>query len=165
MYLLPYSVPFFFSGIILFAMGLYAWNIMRNDRAGIAFGAVLCLSAFWAVIQGMDMMTFEPWLKLIWLRMRVPVIELLSISMLVLTARYTMHDSWPSPSRLAALSLVPVLTAILLWSDKQPLFREVTGAADAPFPLLLFRNGPWFWVHAGFCYGLHAAALARMPPS
>ncbi len=147
MYYTPYSVPFFFSAVILCAMGLYAWNIMRNDRVGIAFGAVLYLSAFWAVIQGMDMMTLESSLKIVWLKMRPPVIELLSISMLVLTLRYTMRDSWLSPPRLAALMLVPASTVILLWTESlHPLFR----------------NGHWFWFHAVFCYGLHATALVLL---
>ncbi len=161
MYYTPFSVPFFFSALILCGMGLYAWNIMRHDSIGVAFGGVLYLSAFWAVIQGMDMMTLDPWLKLTWLKMRPPIIELLSISVLVLTIRYTRHDALFSPSRLAALLAVPLLTVIVLWTDRlEPLFLTFTVAGSDG--LLVTRNGPWFWVHAAFYYGMHTLAMALL---
>jgi PAS domain S-box-containing protein len=75
---------------------------------------------------------------------------------------YSGRGRWLLPTGLLALSLMPVATLVLLWTNPTHGLVQTSVTLDpaGPYPGLATTHGFWFWLHIGYSYALIAAALA-----
>ncbi len=158
-----YSLPFFFSAAVLCGLAAYVRRL-RGVRAAIPFQVAMLFAALIAITQGMDIVSVDLPHKLVWLKLRSPAIAFLAVALLAMAVEHTQHGAWLTRSRLALLCAVPLLTALVVWINAlHPLFRHnYRLVATGPFPLALFDSGPWFFVHAAFCYAVDTAAVVLL---
>jgi signal transduction histidine kinase len=71
-------------------------------------------------------------------------------SFLVFTLVYTHRESWIRWQSVVLLSVIPVLTVIILWTDPyHGLFFAGKRPPDATF---FHDGGPWFWIYITYAY-------------
>jgi len=95
------------------------------------------------------------------------------VAWLALALQISDRGEWLTRRNLALLSVEPLITAVLAWTDPMHglMRRDIHLDTAGPFPVIAKTFGPWFWVHAAYTYLLLAAtlillidALRRAPP-
>jgi signal transduction histidine kinase/PAS domain-containing protein len=142
------------------AVGLLAAN--RRDAAGArALAVVMALVAEWCLSTALETMTIDFQAKLVWAKAEYIGITATPLALLVFTGRYTGQDRWLKLPVVAFLSVIPVATLLLDWTD------ELHGLVHTKRELVqgtLFNSwrvsyGPVFWVNAVYQYAVLAAAV------
>jgi signal transduction histidine kinase len=65
---------------------------------------------------------------------------------------YTHRERWINRATLGLLTIEPVITLILLWTD--PLHGVFFDGKRTPDSSTIFDGGPWFWTHVVYSYGI-----------
>ena len=145
-YLLP------IVGAIHVGLGVYAFRF-RKVPAAFPFGVAMFLAAIWAFALAMELVSSSLSDKILWSNLRIPATSMLAVTWLIMSIRHA-RLPWLNSRRIAALFIVPAITATLLWTGVySALYRynfrlDVTGF----FPTLIADTGPWYWI-GGALYG------------
>jgi len=136
--------------------GALAWYTWRNRRAtGVTPFSLLMLILFeWGLTYILHLAATELPLKVLWLNISFIGVVATPVAWLTFAFEYTGRQVWINARRLAMLSIIPLTTLIIIFTDKRHhLFRTSESLArEGGFLLLNTTNGPWFWVHAAYTY-------------
>lgn len=93
--------------------------------------------------------------KLFWGRFQYLGIVSVPVFWFVFNVQYAHRGHWITPSRWLGLSILPLITFLLLWTNEWHglVWQRVSLSAE-PFSALDVSYGPWFWVHTVFSYFL-----------
>ncbi|MCX6093631.1 MAG: diguanylate cyclase [Candidatus Bipolaricaulota bacterium] len=66
--------------------------------------------------------------------------------------QYSYHGKWLTAKRLFALTVIPIATCALLWTNQWHGVVQTSVSLDTsgPFPAIAKSFGPWFWVYYGY---------------
>ena len=160
MQLSPYVFLHLLSAAFLGGLGLYCW-LYRTVPVTASIAQVMLLCAGMALDYAFDLSSSTLPAKLFWMKGRFFFLAVVPVFWLVMIVRYVGQEALVTRRRLIALFVVPVITIVLAWtSDHHPLFRYDYRLDDSGlFPILLWKGGPWYWVHICYSYGLFAVSL------
>jgi PAS domain S-box-containing protein len=162
MQLTPYILPQLFSAAILIGLGVYGLRLRRLPVA-LPFSAAMLLTAGWVLTFALDLLSPGLEAKVFWMRWRFTFVSVTPVAWLVMTAVYTQHLQFARGRWLAALLVVPCITTALIWtSGAHDLLRYDYHLHLEPsglFTALSWRNGPWFYAHLAYSYGLFLACV------
>src|SRR5207302_390629 len=73
---------------------------------------------------------------------------------LAFAAHYTRHDRWLTPRARALLSVIPLTTLALVFTNEAHglIWSKITLDTSGPFATMYIEYGNWFWVHTAFSY-------------
>lgn len=71
---------------------------------------------------------------------------------LLFTLHYTQREHWATRRLTLLLTLEPLLTLLILWTD--PLHGLFFAGLRTPDSSTIFAGGPWFWLHIVYTYGM-----------
>ena len=149
-----YSLLLFISGVIAIWHAVAAWR--RPVPITRAIPILLLGMAWWSLTYALHWSTAPRPTPYFWLDATYLGVVILPTAFFIFTLRYTGRDLWLTPRWLFLLSVVPVLTLILLWTDgNHGLFF---GGHRSPASTM-FDGGPWFWVNTIYTYGLIFASV------
>ncbi len=142
---------------VAFTAMLVAWR--ERDEPGalplvvLLLGACLWLSSYLFSLQASTVGGQILWNEIAWVGVMIVPVAWLAFAM-----EYTGRDRYATPTHLAALSVVPLVTvALALTSESHSLLYQQTEMVPFQGQLLLNRvPGPWFWVVTGYTYVLLA---------
>ena len=166
--MLPLAIAAAISG----ALSWYTWRNRRTSGAT-PFSVLLFILFEWEVCYILHLAATEFSSKQFWLNMSFLGVVSTPVAWLTFAVEYTGGKAWINPRRLAILSIIPLTTLIIIFTNNtHHLFRTTeTMAAEGGFLLINSTNGAWFWVHAAYTYvlimiGLFliVRALLRWPP-
>lgn len=149
----PYTVLSLISTAISVLLGALAWR--RRYASGAAqFIALAAAVAVWTFgyafeLAGADLATIIWWAKFEYIGIvSVPVAWLLT------ALAYTGRDQWMQLPRLLALSVIPFITLVLVWTNELHGLIWETVQIDTSGAFAMFRPtyGVWFWVHTFYSY-------------
>ena len=85
-----------------------------------------------------------------------------TLSWLVFVLHYTGRAKWLTRRTYVLLAIMPILTQIVIWTNSihQLFWSSVTLSDSGGFVVLTTIDGPAFWVHAVYSYGLLLVANA-----
>ena len=93
--------------------------------------------------------------------MKLPFVAFTALGVLMYVLRFYGLEGYYSGPVVACLSVCPLMTTLLaVTSSSHELIR--TGFSivlTSPFHIAAGSRGPWFWVHAGYCYVLILISL------
>jgi PAS domain S-box-containing protein len=146
--------------LILAALAVAAISIMLIRREAMAsriFGFLLGVVGIWAFGYGMELMhdTLEE--MLFWINIEYIGVGLIPALWFLFCVSYSGHDDWLTFGKIAAVSALPVMTVLMVWTNEYHYFHYSSVAVDTtsgPFPLLDFEEGPWYWIHTAYFYVL-----------
>ncbi len=148
------------SALAAAAVGFYAWRQRRVPGAR-AVTVISLTATAWALANALEMAGADLPTKLFWANVQYACYGTLPLASLALALHYAGRGQWLTRRRLAWLTVIPLVTLVLVWTDFPPgLVRQNVYLDSAgPFPVIGKTYGPWFWVFATYSYGLFSVAV------
>ncbi|MFW5991686.1 MAG: histidine kinase N-terminal 7TM domain-containing protein [Halanaerobiaceae bacterium] len=157
---ISYIIPLLISFIILMSLAVYGYK-HRSVRGARAFTICMLIGSLWALGNGLEMAGVELATKLFWANLQYIAYTFAPVVWLVMVLQFTDRADWINRRNILIMSIIPVVTIILVWTD--PLYGLVrTNFAldtSGAFSVINKDYGPFFWVHFGYCYLLNFATV------
>lgn len=143
---LPYSVPLLVITFLLIALAYYIWR-RRAVPGSWALLALALGAAEWALGYALEISMVGSDAALVWARLQYIGIMSMPIAWLAFALVYSGHTRWLRRWLFAALSIVPILTNVLVWTNDWHglIWPAVTIDNRGLAPILSFDHGPAFW--------------------
>src|SRR5688572_28860291 len=117
----------------------------------------LCLAAAeWAFTYALEIDSPELPAKVFWSKLEYLGITAGPLCWLAFALYYTRRGRFLTPRVWALLSIIPLVTVGLVFTNEAHglIWREITLDTGGPFPTLRIEYGNWFWVHTASSYML-----------
>ena len=124
--------------------------------------AVLALAvAVWQLGYAFELWSVDREIKLAWGKFQYLGIVIIPTAWLAVPLQYTGRKSWLSRRGLLLLSIVPLATLILAWSNEAHglIWESVTSDTVGSLSILVYTHSPAFWAFAGYSYLLLLAGM------
>lgn len=148
-----------FSFFLIFAtFAVFAISVMlirREAMASRVFGVLLTFLGIWAFGYAMELKHSTLSEMLFWIKIEYIGIGLIPALWFLFCVTYSGHEDWLTKGRIAAVSALPVVTVLMVWTNEYHYLHYASVAVDTtsgPFPLLDFEEGPWYWIHTLYFY-------------
>jgi len=142
-----------------------AW-VMRRMQSPTAPASVLLFLALsvWLVAQGLEFLMRSPQDRILASKLAYLGIVFVPLSVLFVAARATRRDRWIDPTTRVLVSIVPVCSLLLVWSNELHgwIWDELVYRTDLPVPKMVYGHGPAFWVLALYSYALLGIATVML---
>jgi PAS domain S-box-containing protein len=159
----PYIVPLVSASGLAFAVAGVAWW-RRAAPGGVALALLMLAAGEWALAYAVHWAAADVPGKVFWLKAFMPGNVSIPALFLVFVCSYANYEHWLTRRNLGLLSLEPLITLGLVWSNEThglfwaQLWLEPHGALS-----VLGRTfGPWFAVHITYSYLLIALAVGLL---
>lgn len=123
--------------------------------AGVAAFSILMLAiAEWTVGYALELAGADIPTKIFWVGIESLGIGIVPAAWLILALQYTGRIKWLTPRLLVLLSIEPLITVVLVWTnDFHHLIQsheklEITSA----FTVLVVTRGTWYWINVTYSY-------------
>jgi hypothetical protein len=133
----PYTNMFIILSLISAVLGVYIWKRFRGLEA--VMGALLiCASVEWTLASLLQLGSVAASAKLFWNQVKYIGMVALPVSWVLLTASYTGHEKWMNRRNIIFLSLIPVITLILTFTNEAHglIWRSTTLDTESPLVVL-----------------------------
>jgi PAS domain S-box-containing protein len=92
--------------------------------------------------------------KITWAQVQYLGIVIVPLGWLAFALQYTGRAKWLTRRNMILLSILPVTTLVLVWTNKHHrLIWSDTGLdISGPYTMLDLTHGPWFWVNVAYTY-------------
>src|SRR5215213_5665421 len=117
MYLLPYTIIFEITALLAVVVGVFAWR-QRQVPSARALEWLAWALTIWALFYTVELAvpTFEA--KLLAAQLQYLGIICVPLAWLTFTRQYAGDHRWPSHPTFALLSIIPLITLGLVWSNQ-----------------------------------------------
>jgi PAS domain S-box-containing protein len=158
--------------------GLSIWTVViartrRGVPGGTAFGWMMAAVALWSVTSAIHTLVDDRELRIIISKFQYFGIAPIGVLWLLFTTQYS-RIAWPARRVLqVAVWIVPVTTLLLAVTNEQHhlYWSSIDEVNTNVGTRLVYRGGPWYWIHAGYSYALIligtatlVRGLRRFPP-
>src|SRR5436309_85473 len=149
----PYIFPVVIAGVISAGLALYAWR--RRLMAGVVPFSILMLAvAVWTLGYALELAGGDIPTKIFGLGIEYLGIVIVPTAWLALALQYTGRTKWLTPRLLVLLSIEPLITLVLVWTNNMhhlwntKVGLEITNA----FTVLVITRGLWYWINVAYSY-------------
>jgi PAS domain S-box-containing protein len=149
----PYLFPVVLAATLSAAIALFAWR--RRSIVGVAPFSILMLAiAEWSLGYALELAGADIPTKLFWVPIEYLGIVIVPAAWLTLALQYTGRTKWLTPRLLVLLSIEPLITLVLAWTnDIHHLISAKVGLEiSSAFTVLVITRGTWYWINVGYSY-------------
>ncbi len=148
----PYIIPLVLAAILSTSVALVIWR-QHTVETNIAALTMLIIAA-WCIGYALEISSHSLSLKILWGKVQYLSIATLPVAWVVFALYFTHQESWLTTGRLVWLSVIPLTTIILVWTNEWHglIWAETGLATTGPFVSLDVSYGAWFWGHWFFSY-------------
>ncbi len=120
------------------------------------FGFMMLGIAIWALSYGLELSSTSLEQMLFWINVEYLGIAFIPAFWLLFLLKFTGKDKWLHPKYFYAFMLLPLITLLMVWTNKYHHLHYTSVGLDnsGPFPLLSLEIGPWYIVHTIYFYTL-----------
>ncbi|MBU7025852.1 MAG: PAS domain S-box protein [Theionarchaea archaeon] len=149
----PYTIPLIVAAAITTISAVYIWQRHRVAAAKTAALALLA-GAGWVVGYALEQAAADLHTKILWYRVELLSVIIMSITWLVFTLQYTGHEKWVNRRSVVFLSSIPAITLILVFTNEYHglMWSRVVLTTEGLFVVSEFVHGMWFWIHTTYSY-------------
>ncbi|MGD1994410.1 MAG: histidine kinase N-terminal 7TM domain-containing protein, partial [Anaerolineae bacterium] len=129
----------------------------RHPASGAGCLAVLMSGVtIWSLGYGLELTSVDPTYKLLWARLQYLGIVSVPVIWLLFALQYVGREDRLTPRNVALLSVLPLLTLLLVWTNDHHLliWRERTLISGDGFSFFDYEYGPALWVYIAYAYAL-----------
>src|SRR5215213_3904519 len=151
----PYTMIFEFTTLLAVVVAVFAWR-QRHVPSARALEWLAWSLAIWALFYTVELLAPRFEAKLLAARLQYIGIVCVPLAWLTFTRQYAGNHHWPTRRGFALLSIVPLITLGLVWTNDlhSLVWSSVSIEAASRWPGLEIEHGPWFWVHTLYSYAL-----------
>lgn len=149
----PYTLLLVLGAIISLGLALYAWR--RRTAPGAVTFIVLALSvAGWCLGYSLEILSADLAAKIFWAKIQYFGIAALPVAWMTFALQYIRRDAWLNRRNLLLLSIIPVITILLVWTNETHglIWSQIGLNTDGPFPAMEVSYGAWFWIQWVYAY-------------
>lgn len=149
-----YSIILIICGLITLYMCV---RIFRRYEIVVRwFGFMMLGIAIWALSYGLELSSTSLEQMLFWINVEYLGIAFIPAFWLLFLLKFTGKDKWLNPKYFYAFMLLPLLTLLMVWTNKYHHlhYKSISLDDSGPFPLLNLETGPWYIVHTIYFYTL-----------
>lgn len=130
---------------------------LKDDRNR-SFFALTIADIGWLIANWLEAVWPTRSGTVLWMQIAFIFITTLPVAWLEYTIRISGRDHHHPAIRIASLSLVPVVTIIIVFTNSyhSMFWSELRFTSVLGMPFIHSDFGPWFWVHAAYSYSLIA---------
>ena len=156
----PYSAVLSVTAIVAAYLAVIVWN-RRSAPGTRPLALINVAAAFWELTYALMWASPDLGAEIFWLNATYLGVVIIPTAYLVFVLQFSGHDRWLTPRRLALLSIEPVLTLILVWTNPYHhwFYTSFSQEQAGPFVVLLWKRGLWFWVNVAYSYPLLLVAF------
>jgi PAS domain S-box-containing protein len=149
----PYVIPLIAAAIISAALAIHAWR-RRPTPGAVTFAVMMLAVCEWTLGYALELSSATLTAIVFWAKVEYLGIVAGPVAALALALEYTGRERRLTPRSLVLLSIVPVVTLLLVWTNDFHglIWRTVGLDTNTPFALLSVTYGAWFLVHALYSY-------------
>ncbi|MEP7188937.1 MAG: histidine kinase N-terminal 7TM domain-containing protein, partial [Roseiflexaceae bacterium] len=153
MHVLSYMFIFEVTTLLAVVVAVFAWR-RRHVPSARALEWLAWSVVIWALFYTVELLVPGLEAKLLTARLQYLGIIGVPLAWLVFTRQYAGSHHWPSRRTFALLSVIPLFTLGLVWTNDLHglVWSSVSLNSDNPLPALEIKHGPWFWVHLLYSY-------------
>ena len=150
----PYAFALVVSTVAAIYVSIVAWGrrTAPGARPLMALGGAI---ATWTLTYAIHFLVLTEQARFFWLRATYLGVLAVPTAFLVFSIQYANRGHWLKKRVVALLTIEPVLTFILLWTDP---WHNLFFGGNQPVGMIM-NGGPWFWVNVFYSYGLILFAM------
>lgn len=152
----PFIWPLAVSATVTAALAVYALR-HKNVRGALPFGVCMLLTALWSGGYALETAGADLKTMLFWIKVQSIAYSFNPVVWLMMVFLFIERDRWVTRRNILLLLALPVLTAVLAWTNNlhglmwQNIHLDLGGLS----PVVAKTYGPWFWVIAAYSYFLN----------
>ncbi len=160
---LIYALPAFISGIAAAILAFTIWR-RRPSQPAAALSVYLLSVAVWSVAYSLQLLSHTLEQQTVWSKMGYLGPAGVSLAGLLFVLQYSGLNEWVRTPRVLLLSVIPVATQILAWTNgyHHLIWRRTWLDFRGPFPMMGRSHGPWYWVFLVYGYTLCLIAIVLL---
>lgn len=144
-----YTVVLFVTACISLATAAMLWKRRSNSSAVPLF--IFMVGVFvWSLSYAFFWLSKDPHSQVFWLNFTYFGVVIVPVSFLVFTLDYTSYRNWITRKVLLVLTVEPIITLFLLWTD--PLHGLFFDGKRVASTSTILDGGVWFWMHVIYSY-------------
>ncbi|MFB6083991.1 MAG: histidine kinase N-terminal 7TM domain-containing protein [Halorientalis sp.] len=154
-----YTIPLWIVAIA--GAGLAALTAYYHEQKGAyELFALFVGAVFWAGGYAMEFSVAQPQMKIFWYKIHFLGSAIVPTAIFIIALRFTGRDDLIRPKYLAALAVVPVVTAVLILTshDLWVTLHFMPQPPEAVWPLT-HEFGPWYYFYAYYSLAIAVAAI------
>jgi len=142
-----YYTPLILAIILSSVIMVYSWRYRRESH-GRAFFILSLAVVWWAFFNILEYSSVSLAMKTFWVDVEYIGVETVMVAWLCVVANFTGQSKWVTPLSILLLSVIPVITIILLWTNSLHGLMRYNAVLDTngPFSIIKKEYGLWFWV-------------------
>jgi diguanylate cyclase (GGDEF)-like protein/PAS domain S-box-containing protein len=154
------AVPIFLAAIFTLTFSIFIIN-RKFAVASIPLAALNTAVTIWSVSYLFELLLIKPAAKYFWLQLEYLGIVSIPVFWLLFCFAYTQNRPMPSKKILFLLSIVPVITLLLVFTNSRHglIWSEISSQSSDGLVLLDLVYGNWFWIHTAYSYLLFSLGL------
>jgi PAS domain S-box-containing protein len=148
-------IPLIAAALVSAGVAVAAWQ-RRPAHGAVAFATMMVAIAVWTAGYALELVADTLSTKVLWAKVEYLGIAFVPIAWFIFAVRYSRQSQWPRWPILTGLSIVPILTLILTWTNEGHGLMWSSLALDSSNVILTLNvsHGAWFWVHTVYSYVL-----------
>jgi PAS domain S-box-containing protein len=149
----PYTLTLFVAALISIWLMLVAWR-RRSLPGATAFAVLMLAVADWSLSYAFELAVADVSAKTLWAKVEYIGIVTVPLAWFLFVLQYTRQDKWLTIRTLLLLSLIPLLTLSLVWTNEfhHLIWDTVQLDTSDILPMFSVTYGPAFFVHLSYSY-------------
>lgn len=150
----PYVVFSILSAIITLVAAVVAWR--RSAPGASALSLLLLGMALWSACYATRWLNISVEAKIFWFRVMFIGVVSVPTLFLIFALRFTRHESWLTPRHLVLISILPVISLILQWTNPYHhlMYRSLNIVQDSQSVVMDISRGPWYIINVVYSYAV-----------
>ena len=114
----PHTLLLIFVAAISAVSGIWVWGHL-SVRGARTLALILLTCAAWCIGYALELGSTTLSIKLFWVKLQYISITTVPLALFLFTARFSGHEQWLTSRKLAMLSLVPMISISLVFTNEQ----------------------------------------------
>ncbi|MFC1960998.1 histidine kinase N-terminal 7TM domain-containing protein [Chloroflexota bacterium] len=151
----PYIILLILVAATSAGLALYSWRYRSASSVVLPFVVLMLAVTEWSFTYGVELANTTLEAKIFWAKMHWFGVVTIPVAWLVFVLNYTGRDGWATKRNVLLLSLLPIISLIVVWTNDYHhlLWRTMElNTTDSPFPTLAVSYGFWFVISAAYFY-------------
>lgn len=157
----PFLIPILGAAVVLTFLSVYAWRRRQAAQGTVAFVVLLSLTAWWGYIYALELMTTDPAVMLLWVKLEWISIALLPVAWFVFALYYAGYPKYVTLRNLVLLAFIPAIVLVLAWTTPAHTLIYANPGVTTDGSLVFFsaERGIGFYVNVVYSYTLILIAI------
>ncbi len=151
----PYALILLAVTAVSVTLALHAWRL-RDTPGAKELALLLAAVSVWSFGYGLEFPFTDLGVKVFWASVQYLGVVTVPVAWAVFALRYTGRGGWISRRNLLLLSVVPVMTLALMWTNGAHHLFWTSVGTDPSRTFLLVEHGVPFWIFVLYSYVLVA---------